>query len=124
MNRMKRTLAWFSSGAASAVMTKLAVVENPDTIPVQCSVGDSEDRDNRRFTRDCEAWFGKSVLHLKSEKFANVDEVITKRRYMSGNRGAPCTGELKAVPRLDFQLPSDTHLWGYTADAEDVKRWA
>lgn len=120
---MSRTIAWFSSGAASAVMTKLALTENPDALPVQCDLGDSEDEDNRRFTADCEAWFGKPVLRIKSERFANIDEVFEKRQYLAGIAGAPCTSEMKVAPRLDFQRPSDLHLWGYTADASDLARF-
>lgn len=118
-----RTLAWFSSGAASAVMTKLVLADDPEIIPIQCDMGDSEDADNRRFTRECETWFGKSVLHIKSQKYYNIDEVFERRKYLSGQAGAPCTLEMKVVPRLNYQLPSDTHLWGYTADGEDVKRF-
>ena len=117
-----RTIAWFSSGAASAVMTKLALTENPDALPVQCDLGDSEDEDNRRFTQECEGWFGKPVHHIKGA-FANIDEVFEKRKYHAGIAGAPCTSEMKVAPRLDFQLPSDTHLWGYTADGADLTRW-
>jgi hypothetical protein len=120
---MTRVIAWFSSGAASAVMTKLALTENPDTLPVQCDLGNSEDEDNRRFTADCEAWFGKPVLRIKSERFANIDEVFEKRKYLAGIAGAPCTSEMKVAPRLDFQRPSDLQLWGYTADASDVTRY-
>lgn len=36
--------------------------------------------------------------------------------------GAPCTGELKVMPRLAFQRPDDVHVFGYTADASDVRR--
>lgn len=120
---MGRIIAWFSSGAASAVMTKLALMENPEALPVQCDLGDSEDEDNRRFTADCEAWFGKPVLRIKSERFANIDEVFEKRKYLAGIAGAPCTSEMKVAPRLDFQRPSDLHLWGYTADASDAARF-
>jgi len=118
-----RVIAWFSSGAASAVMTKLALTDQPDLLVAQCDLGDSEDKDNRRFTADCEAWFGKEVLAIRSSTFASIDEVFEKRKYHSGIAGAPCTGEMKVAPRLDFQLPSDTHLWGYTADADDVRRF-
>lgn len=119
---MSRTIAWFSSGAASAVMTKLAIADDPNVLPVQCDLGDSEDEDNRRFTIDCEAWFGKAVLHINGA-FGGIDEVFEKRKYHAGVAGAPCTGEMKVAPRLDFQLPSDIHLWGYTADGDDVRRF-
>lgn len=118
---MSRVLAWFSSGAASAVMCKLALDE-PGLVIVNCDLGDSEDKDNHRFLKDCEAWFGREIVRIKSAKFANIDEVFEKRRFLSGVNGAPCTEAMKFVPRMDFQLPSDLHLFGYTADARDAKR--
>lgn len=120
---MSRVIAWFSSGAASAVMTKLALADDPSVLPVQCGLGDSEDEDNARFATDCSVWFGKPITYLVSRHYANIDDVFERRRYHGGVAGAPCTGELKVAPRLDFQLPSDTHLWGYTADSGDVARW-
>lgn len=120
---MSRTLAWFSSGAASAVMTKLALMDDPAVVPVQCGLGSSEDSDNARFSADCEQWFGKAITYVHSRPFSNIDEVFEARKYHSGIAGAPCTGEMKVAPRLDFQLPSDTHLWGYTADSSDVTRF-
>lgn len=119
---MSRTICWFSSGAASAVMTKLVLAENPDALVVYCDTG-SEDEDNYRFMRDCEAWFGKPVTSIKSATFSNIDEVFEKRKFHAGMHGAPCTSEMKVAPRLDFQLPSDVNLWGYTADNKDARRF-
>jgi hypothetical protein len=123
MDAAGRVIAWFSSGAASAVMTKLALTDDPELVIVNCDLGSSEDADNHRFAADCEDWFGKPITRIKSPKYANIDEVFEGRKYHAGIAGAPCTGELKFAPRLDFQLPSDTHLWGYTADASDVRRF-
>ena len=112
-----RTLSWFSCGAASAVATKLT----PDAKPVYCETG-AEHPDNERFLTDCEAWFGRKVTRLKSDKYADTWDVWTKRRYLAGVEGALCTVELKAAPRLAFQKPDDIHVLGYTADATDVNR--
>lgn len=113
----RRKVSWFSSGAASAVATKLS---NPDVI-AYCDTG-SEDEDNHRFMTDCEVWFGKEIKVLRSEKFTNTWDVWEKRKYISGINGAPCTSELKIIPRLAFQRPDDIHVFGYTADKRDVKR--
>jgi 3'-phosphoadenosine 5'-phosphosulfate sulfotransferase (PAPS reductase)/FAD synthetase len=112
-----RTLSWFSCGAASAVATKLT----PEALPVYCDTG-AEHPDNVRFMADCEAWFGRPITTLKSERYANTWEVWEKRRYLAGIEGALCTVELKVIPRLAFQQPSDRHVFGYTADAGDVDR--
>lgn len=121
--REERILAWVD-GANSAVMTKLMLSRNPEIIPVHVDLGESVDADSHRFVNDLEAWFGKEIVRIRSGKFANINEVFEKRKFLAGPSGAPCTGEMKVVPRLDYQLPSDTHLWGYTADRRDVKRFA
>ncbi len=117
-----RTLAWVD-GVNSAVMTKLALAENPDVIPVHCDLGDSVHEDSHRFINDLEDWYGKPIIRIRSEEYANIDEVFEKRKYLSGMNGAPCTGATKVVPRMNFQLPSDIHLWGYAADKLDAKRF-
>lgn len=114
---MNRKVAWFSCGAASAIATKLS---NPDVI-AYCETG-SEDYDNKRFMGDCESWFEKKITLLKSVEFNSTWEVWNKRKYLSGISGAPCTGELKVKPRLDFQKPRDIHVFGYTADSHDIDR--
>jgi 3'-phosphoadenosine 5'-phosphosulfate sulfotransferase (PAPS reductase)/FAD synthetase len=114
-----RTLSWFSCGAASAVATKLV----PNAIPVYCETG-AEHPDNARFLADCEAWFGRTVTRLHSDKYADTWDVWEKRRYLAGVSGATCTVELKVSPRLSFQRPTDIHVFGYTADKSDVERAA
>lgn len=118
-----RIISWFSSGVASAVMTKISLQEFPDAIVVQCDLGSSEDFDNQRFSNECQDWFGREILKIKSAKYSDIDDVFERRKYHSGINGAPCTGEMKFSPRLDFQLPSDLHLWGYTADGDDIRRF-
>jgi hypothetical protein len=114
---MPRTVSWFSCGAASAVATKLS---NPDVI-AYCETG-AEHPDNKRFMADCEEWFGKEITILQNPKYADTWAVWEKRRYLAGIAGAPCTGELKVQPRLEFQRDDDIHIFGYTADGPDVAR--
>ena len=118
-----RTLAWVD-GVNSAVMAYLALQADPDVVPVHCDLGTSVHPDSHRFVDDLERWYGKPIVRVRSAAFANVDEVFEKRKYLSGPKGAPCTSEMKVAPRLDFSLPSDTHLWGYAADKTDAKRFA
>lgn len=112
-----RRVSWFSCGAASAIATKLS---KPDVI-AYCETG-SEHPDNKRFMADCEEWFGQEILILKNEQFKDTWAVWEKRRYISGIAGAPCTGELKIKPRLEFERPDDIHVFGYTADWRDAQR--
>lgn len=117
---MPRTVSWFSCGAASAVATKLALLDGPVTI-AYCDTG-SEHPDNKRFMGDCEAWFGQPVIVLKNDKYADTWDLWEKRKYLGGIAGAPCTGALKVEPRLEFQRPDDVHVFGFTNDAADIRR--
>lgn len=119
----ERRVRWFSSGAASAVATRFDLLAHPGGVVAQCETG-SEHEDNERFLKDCEAWFGVTVTRLRSPDYADTWAVWERRRYMSGIAGAPCTSELKIGPRLAFQEPGDVHVFGYTADARDVERFA
>jgi hypothetical protein len=111
-----KKIGWFSCGAASAVAVKLTGAE-----PVYCDTG-AEHHDNARFMKDCQKWFGRSVRILKSDKYKDTWDVWLKRRYLCGPDGAACTVELKVKPRLALQQPHDIHVFGYTADANDVAR--
>jgi hypothetical protein len=114
-----RLVSWYSCGAASAVATKLT----PGAIPVYCETG-AEHPDNARFLADCEEWFGAKVERIRSSEYPDTWSVWEKTRWLAGINGARCTTELKVVPRLAWQRPSDVHMFGYTADAPDVARAA
>ena len=117
-----RRLLWVD-GVNSAIMAHFVLMDDPDAVPAHCDLGDSVHEDSHRFINDLEQWYGKEIVRIKSEQYRNIDEVFEHRKYLSGINGAPCTGEMKFVPRLNFQLPSDTHFWGYTADKLDARRF-
>ncbi len=119
---MSRILIWWSTGAASAVMAQLMLWRDPAAIIVRCETS-NEDPDNYRFEADIMRLFNRTMTLLKSDEYENVWDVWQKRRYMSGVAGAPCTAAMKIAPRLAFQRPDDIHVFGYTADAEDVDRF-
>jgi len=111
-----RTVVWFSCGAASACAAKLAVKKYQNCHIVYCNTLASEHPDNSRFLKDVEAWVGKPVEIIESDEFKTVEEVWDKRKYMAGVKGAPCTTEMKKVPRFHYQQPDDIHVFGLTAD--------
>ena len=117
-----RTIIWWSTGAASAVAAQIVLRETPEAIIARCETN-NEDPDNYRFEADVMRHLNRSVTVLKSDKFDDVWSVWQKRRYISGIDGAPCTVEMKVAPRLAFQKPADIHIFGYTADGEDVNRF-
>lgn len=114
-----RVLAWFSCGAASAVAAKLTLEKyGADVCVVHCDTFDSEHPDNRRFFAECQSWFGRPIVSVRSRKYVNIDEVFARERYMAGVAGAKCTVEMKKVPREAFQHPNDTHVFGYTVEEQ------
>jgi 3'-phosphoadenosine 5'-phosphosulfate sulfotransferase (PAPS reductase)/FAD synthetase len=118
-----RLICWFSCGATSAVATKMALQElsgRMECVVAYCDTG-SEHRDNERFMRDCEGWFGVPIKRLRSDRFRNVDAVIEGERYLNGPRGAACTKLLKIAIRKRFQrAESDTQVFGF--DAGEIDR--
>lgn len=112
-----RIVVWFSCGAASAVAAKLAVETYGDRCHVvYCDTLASEHPDNARFFADVERWIGRKITIIRSEKYATIDDVFERTRFMSSPFGARCTTELKKLPREAFQEPSDTHVFGYTSE--------
>lgn len=110
-----RTVVWFSCGAASAVAAKLTLARQPDALIVYTDPG-SEHPDNARFLCDCEAWFGRPVTRLRSERYHDTWQVWTERRFLVSPAGAPCTAELKRKVRFAFERPDDVQVFGYTAE--------
>jgi hypothetical protein len=109
-----RVVVWFSCGAASACALKLTAALNP--VAVYCDTSSGEHEDNARFMSDVEKWTGIRISKIRSERYNTIEEVFEKRRYMSGVNGAPCTVEMKKVPRFKFQRPDDIHIFGMTVE--------
>lgn len=116
---MSRVVVWFSCGAASAVAAKTAIAKYGAVEVVYCDTSKSEHEDNPRFMADVAAWIGQPIKVICSEKYADIDEVFEKRRYMSGIKGAICTVEMKKVPRFKYQEADDLNVFGFTADEEN-----
>jgi hypothetical protein len=120
---MIRIVCWFSCGAASAVATKLALTQyaGQKIIIARCIVKE-EHPDNDRFAADCEKWFGMPITNMMNEEHdGSIWNVIQRRKFISGPKGAPCTLLLKKQVREQFQLPTDKHVFGYCAEEQD--RW-
>jgi hypothetical protein len=118
--KVSRTVAWFSCGAASAVAARLTCGRADFTI-AYCETG-QEHEDNPRFLADCERWFGQPVERLHSDEYADTWDVWERTRWLAGIQGSRCTIELKLKPRITFQQPDDIHVFGYTCDANDTAR--
>lgn len=111
-----RIVCWFSCGATSAVAAYLTIKKySADAVTVAYIDTGSEHPDNVRFRQDVEHWLGVPVLVFKNAKYTNVDDVIERTRYIRGQHGARCSGELKRAVRYAFQQPDDIQIFGYHA---------
>ena len=116
---MTRNISWFSCGAASAVATVLAAINNGSTEAVYCRVRE-EHEDNLRFLDDFSRVFGIPVKIIMNEKYdGSIYNVFLQRGYIKNNKGAPCTLFLKKETRRQYQQPGDTQTFGYTAEEQD-----
>ena len=109
---MTRRVGNFSAGAASAIACHLGEVERI----VYAETG-SEDADNERFIRDCEAsLFSVPVERVRSAKFRDTWDVWERERFLGGVHGAPCTRALKRIPLNAMTEEGDIIIIGYTAE--------
>ena len=115
---------WFSCGAASAVAAKLTLEKygkEHEVIVLNNPVLE-EDDDNRRFRQQVAAWLGCKIELVINPKWpaASAEEVWKKRKFMSGPKGAPCTGELKIQARQIWEKTNvcDWHVLGFTAEEQ------
>ena len=115
----RRTVCWFSAGAASAVATKL-VLGDPYTSDVVVAYTDtgSEHPDNARFLDECEAWFGVPIVRLRSTEYDSTWDVFARTRFLVSPFGARCTTELKKKVRYAFERSDDVQVFGYTSEEE------
>ena len=120
----KHIAVWFSCGAASAVAAKLTLrkygLKNKVSIvnnPIK-----EEHEDNQRFLKDVEKWLDHPIEQAKSSKYPNQEckEVWTKRKFMSGPHGAPCTLELKKFARKEWEEihKPDYTVLGFTSEEQ------
>lgn len=125
MEKRETIVVWFSCGAASAVAAHKTILqygETHDIIIVNNPVIE-EDADNIRFKNDVSKWLGKEIISASNVRFPSNSavDVWTKRSYMSGVKGAPCTVELKKEARKQFEAIThiDFHVLGFTFDEKD-----
>ena len=114
----RRTIIWYSDGAASTVAAKITVDKYPNAILVYTETH-SEHPDSERFIKDVEKWLGKKVLRIGSGDYSDIWDVYEKTRWLVGPAGARCTTELKKIPRILFQKDNDTQVFGYTIEEKD-----
>jgi PP-loop superfamily ATP-utilizing enzyme len=119
-------VVWFSCGAASAVAAKKTIEKygHIANITVVNNPIKEEDKDNFRFLQDVSKWLNCNIqfaINKNFQSFSCVD-VWNKKQYMSGNKGAPCTVELKKHARQQWEEINNFQwiVLGFTFD--EIKR--
>jgi hypothetical protein len=117
----KRTICWFSSGAASAVATKIAIEDFKDRpLEIVTTYLKKEHSDNARFIADCEKWFRKAIIVTSRPDYDSDPNVVYLRSgFLVSPKGASCTRILKREVREKYQRPNDRHVLGFTYDEQD-----
>lgn len=122
MNNKKIIVVWFSCGAPSAVAAKLAIERYGSYCDVHIvnNPVDEEGEDNKRFLHDVERWIGQPIISATNTELGHTSAVLVwdDKQYMSGIKGAPCTGELKKKARYEYEtkVKIDWHVLGFAAD--------
>ena len=116
---VRHGVAWFSAGVSSAVATRLAIDEIDEILYTHIN---DQHPDTMRFVRESEAWFGKPVTILQSEK-ADVETAVRTaggKGYINGVAGASCTRSLKRRVRQEWEQAHPgrptTYFWGMDAN--------
>lgn len=122
---------WFSCGAASAVAAKKTLEKYGEiaTIRIVNNPVSEEHEDNQRFLFDVEKWLGVKIESAINPDYpsCSIFDVFEDRKYVSGPKGAPCTGLLKKKARQIWEQTnrSDWIVLGFTSDEERrAKRFA
>lgn len=117
-----KIVSWFSAGVSSAIATKLAVEKYPDLQIIYIDI-DDQHKDSIRFVKDCERWFGKEILILKSI-YKNVNDVCETFGWINGIHFAKCSSILKKRVRKEWELENNpTHyVWGFDCSKRELNR--
>lgn len=117
-----KQIAWFSCGATSAVACKKAIESNSNIEIYYIDTG-SHHKDNDRFLKECQDWYGKEIKILKSA-YSSVLDVIQRDRFINSPRGARCTLVLKTRVRqqLEYENGVSEYYWGFEYTKKEINR--
>jgi len=102
---MKRVIAWWSGGIASAVACQKAIELFSSDYNVEVVFIDTknEHEDTYRFLDDCSNIYKKEIKVISNEKYSNIKEVWRKYNSLNVAKGAICSSQLKKDVRVKYQ---------------------
>ena len=113
---------WFSCGAPSTVAAQMTLLKYGETCRVRIvnNPVDEEGEDNRRYLSDAMAWLNHPIEQAINSSLGHTsaERIWWDRNYMSGPKGAPCTGQLKKAARYEWEATHrpDYHVFGFTVE--------
>lgn len=118
-----KKIGWWSAGITSAVACKIALNEYSNVELVYEDTGSGHE-DNKRFKEECEEWYGQKIHTIKSKKYDSVYDVCKKKKAFVVNFNAPCTYELKKVPRfaLEDKGGIENQIFGFEYSKHELMR--
>ncbi len=123
---MKRIIAWWSGGIASAVACKLALNEFKKDFNVEIVFIDTknEHEDTYRFLKDCESVYGQEIKTIFSDKWDSVEQVWRTRKSLNISMGATCSAEIKKRTRVQYQDKENdfAQIFGFDDSKAEQKR--
>lgn len=110
-------VSWFSAGCSSFLATYLMREQLDHCVYIDIA---DQHPDSMRFIMDAERLLGISIEVIRCEEYANVEDVIRRKRFINSPHGAPCTMLLKRSVRELWEKrhgisSNDTYVWGYDA---------
>jgi len=114
-------VSWFSAGVSSAVATKMLIDSIDQVFYIHI---DDQHPDTLRFVRDCEEWFGKPIVTMRSElgTVENACLMAGGKGYINGPAGAACTIRLKRRVRKGWERGQKdwlAYIWGLDVNETD-----
>ena len=121
----QKIIAWFSCGITSAIACKLALDKygKDKVIPIYIDINTAHP-DNERFIRQCEGWYGTTILRRKSQKFNNQFEVIESYRDIKQFNETHCRLELKKKVRqaIEAEFNVEHQIFNYQFTLEEINK--
>jgi len=116
-------IGWVSAGITSVVACKLALKKYKKVKLFYLHIN-THHKDNFRFIRDCEKWYGQEIIVRQHKKYKTQFDVFRDKGWIKNRGGAPCTMSLKK--ELRFQIEKEvewtSQVFGYEYDKKQIQR--
>lgn len=124
VSKQKKYVCWYSAGITSTIATMLALdTYGKDNVDIIFFETGAHHEDNKRFIKESEVLFGKSIEICKNEKYEDLYDVLD-RGFINSPGGAYCTHQLKKTVRLQLEKTRtwDHQVFGFEFEKKEINR--